>query len=165
MQTKTYSISAPYQVFEWAHAYPSLNIAMIWITITKITSRMTFRSDLFTWYNQTNYFCYRTFFLLIAKQLINAHNTPCFRRSESWQKVSDFNTRFFLKLFKSSTNANFAGVIYSKSRFKKESNTGLGQENITFLVWPNGWVFVYELSGFGFESSCSHINFADNFFL
>ena len=22
-----------------------------------------------------------------------------------------------------------------------------------------GWVFVYELSGFGFESSCSHLNF------
>ena len=25
-------------------------------------------------------------------------------------------------------------------------------------VWPNGWVIVYELSGFGFESSCSHLN-------
>ena len=24
-------------------------------------------------------------------------------------------------------------------------------------VWPNGWVFVYELSGCGFESSCSHL--------
>ena len=23
-------------------------------------------------------------------------------------------------------------------------------------VWLNGWVFVFELSGFGFESSCSH---------
>ena len=26
-------------------------------------------------------------------------------------------------------------------------------------VWPNGWVFVYELSGSVFESSCSHLNF------
>ena len=26
-------------------------------------------------------------------------------------------------------------------------------------VWLNGWVFVYDLSGCGFESSCSHINF------
>ena len=26
-------------------------------------------------------------------------------------------------------------------------------------VSPNGWVFVYELSGSGFESSCSHLNF------
>ena len=24
-------------------------------------------------------------------------------------------------------------------------------------VWLNGWVFVYELSGSGFESSCSHL--------
>ena len=24
-------------------------------------------------------------------------------------------------------------------------------------IWPNGWVFDYELSGFGFESICSHI--------
>ena len=27
------------------------------------------------------------------------------------------------------------------------------------LVWWNGWVSVYELSGSGFESSCSHLNF------
>ena len=26
-------------------------------------------------------------------------------------------------------------------------------------VWLNDWVFVYELSGWGFESSCSHLNF------
>ena len=26
-------------------------------------------------------------------------------------------------------------------------------------VWLNSWVFVYELSGCGFESSCSHLNF------
>ena len=25
--------------------------------------------------------------------------------------------------------------------------------------WLNGWVFVYELSGCGFESSCSHLTF------
>ena len=25
--------------------------------------------------------------------------------------------------------------------------------------WQNGWVFVYELSSCGFESSCSHLNF------
>ena len=27
-----------------------------------------------------------------------------------------------------------------------------------WLVWLNCWVFVYELRGFGFESSCSHLN-------
>ena len=26
-------------------------------------------------------------------------------------------------------------------------------------VWLNGWVFVYELSGCGFESRCNHSNF------
>ena len=26
-------------------------------------------------------------------------------------------------------------------------------------VWLNGWVFVYKLSGCGFESSCSYLNF------
>ena len=25
-------------------------------------------------------------------------------------------------------------------------------------VWPNGWVFLYEPNGSGFESSCSQIN-------
>ena len=30
---------------------------------------------------------------------------------------------------------------------------------IIWPVWPNGWVFVYELSGCGFESCCSHLNF------
>ena len=26
-------------------------------------------------------------------------------------------------------------------------------------AWPNGWVFVYKLSGSGFECSCSYLNF------
>ena len=26
-------------------------------------------------------------------------------------------------------------------------------------VWLNGWVFVYELSGWGFQSHCGHSNF------
>ena len=30
---------------------------------------------------------------------------------------------------------------------------------INWSNWPNGWVFVYELSVSGFESSCSHLNF------
>ena len=31
------------------------------------------------------------------------------------------------------------------------------------IIWPvlaNGWVFVYELNGSGFQSSCSHLNFS-----
>ena len=30
--------------------------------------------------------------------------------------------------------------------------------SITWPLWLNGWVFVYELSGCGFKSSCSHLN-------
>ena len=37
---------------------------------------------------------------------------------------------------------------------KQTLNQPFGQ---TGPVWPNGWVFVYKLSGSGFESSCSHI--------
>ena len=32
-------------------------------------------------------------------------------------------------------------------------------DSIIWSVWPNDWVFVYELSGSGFESSCSQLNF------
>ena len=31
--------------------------------------------------------------------------------------------------------------------------------SIVWSVWPNGWVFFYELSGSRFESSCSHLTF------
>ena len=31
--------------------------------------------------------------------------------------------------------------------------------SIIWPAWPNGWVFVYKLSGYGFESSCSYLNF------
>ena len=31
--------------------------------------------------------------------------------------------------------------------------------SIMWQVWLNGWVFVYELSGCGFEYRCNHLNF------
>ena len=31
--------------------------------------------------------------------------------------------------------------------------------SIIWSVWPNGWVFIYELSGCEFESRCNHLNF------
>ena len=31
--------------------------------------------------------------------------------------------------------------------------------SIIWLIWLNGLVFIYELSGCGFESCCSHLNF------
>ena len=35
----------------------------------------------------------------------------------------------------------------------------IGGMQAPWPVWLNCWVFVYELSGCGFESSCSHLNF------
>ena len=42
--------------------------------------------------------------------------------------------------------------IYCTDKYSQYSS-------IILPVSLNGWVFVYELSGFGFESSCSHLNF------
>ena len=33
--------------------------------------------------------------------------------------------------------------------------------SIIWPVWLNGWVFVYELNGCGFESRCSHLKTSD----
>ena len=33
------------------------------------------------------------------------------------------------------------------------------QSSIIWPVWLNGWVFVYELGGRGFQSRCNHLNF------
>ena len=37
--------------------------------------------------------------------------------------------------------------------------------SIIWSVWPNGWVFVYELSGCWFESRCSNLTFRYRAFL
>ena len=39
------------------------------------------------------------------------------------------------------------------------TDTHSQHSSIIWPVWPNGWAFVYEPSGFGFESCCSHLNF------
>ena len=35
----------------------------------------------------------------------------------------------------------------------------LEHSSVIWSVWLNSWVFVYELSGFGFGFSCSHLNY------
>ena len=40
-----------------------------------------------------------------------------------------------------------------------EDMTAMGLEPTTSPVWLNCWVFVYKLSGSGFESQCIHLNF------
>ena len=45
--------------------------------------------------------------------------------------------------------------IKSKSTVQKSTQNS----SITWRVWINCWVFDYDLSGFGFESSYTHLNF------
>ena len=46
-------------------------------------------------------------------------------------------------------------IIHQMHRITKYSQHG----SVIWAIWPGRWVLVYELSGFGFESRCSHINF------
>ena len=55
--------------------------------------------------------------------------------SESWIKIK-INLNFY-----------FHTSLYSQ------------HSSVIWPVWQNRWVFVYELSDCGFESSCSHVNF------
>ena len=42
--------------------------------------------------------------------------------------------------------------MYHTDKYSKHSS-------IIWPVWLNGWVFVYKLSGYGFESCCSYLNY------
>ena len=60
-------------------------------------------------------------------------------------------------------------VIFENSHLSASFMKGVGgfglcdkylqHSSIIWPVWLNGWVFIYELSGCGFESICSHLNF------
>ena len=49
---------------------------------------------------------------------------------------------------------------YIKIKQYKVKSIPVGHMRSTIWpVWLNGWVFIYELCGCGFESRCSHVNF------
>ena len=58
--------------------------------------------------------------------------------------------RFSLKCVREMTR--IYSQLYRTDKYSERSS-------IIWPVWPNGWVFDYKLSGSGFESSCSHLNF------
>ena len=63
----------------------------------------------------------------------------------------------FMRLVKFRIEWNYKG--YAVAKFPLQ-NKILSDYNWTIWpVWVNGWVFVYEVSFCGFESSCSHLNF------
>ena len=74
----------------------------------------------------------------------------CFEKGVPWHSG---NWRVWIHFKKSTWHEN-----------KIESNaTGRNSysqlSSITWSVWPNGWVFLLELSGCRFDSSCSYLNF------
>ena len=50
-------------------------------------------------------------------------------------------------------------MIKTCSQMYRSANKYSQYSSSIWPVWVNGWVFVYELSGFTFESCCSHLNF------
>ena len=52
-------------------------------------------------------------------------------------------------------------LIMSRTRFRVNPNSDKYSQHSSIIwpVWLNGWVFVYELNGCGFESRYSHLNF------
>ena len=65
---------------------------------------------------------------------------------------------FFIEILR---NIHFTDCNWTRTQnhlVRKRTLNHLAKTTI-WLVWPNGWVFVYELSRSGFEPSCSHLNF------
>ena len=47
--------------------------------------------------------------------------------------------------------------MYVLCMSRTRSRVNLQHSSIIWPVWLNGWVFIYELSGCGLESSCGHL--------
>ena len=101
--------------------------------------------SLLTW----SYFvgCYILLFDLVSidnNLLFNWMESYCWYQFGSSIRRVLFDLIFFTYLF----------ILFFISNYLKLLQLDANPEP----VWPNGWVFVHELSGSGFESSCSHLN-------
>ena len=101
--------------------------------------------SLLTW----SYFagCYILLFDLVSidnNLLFNSMESYCWYQFGSSIRRVLFDLIFFTYLF----------ILFFISNYLKLLQLDANPEP----VWPNGWVFVHELSGSGFESSCSHLN-------
>ena len=86
-----------------------------------------------------------------------------------WYQTIDNVLKFFTKILLVSDFILKTVLHYEIRQISKETVcschvTNAFQSEFTLYsciwsVWPNGWVFVYELSGSGFESSCSYVTF------
>ena len=73
----------------------------------------------------------------------------CVQQGVPWLQAT-INNGFTLKCVHDMTRTY--SQIYRTDKYSEHSL-------IIWLVWQNGWVFVEELRGSGFESSCSQFNF------
>ena len=80
---------------------------------------------------------------------------------------SHLNSRHYTCFEQGIPSGNYRVWIYSKcvlDRIRSYSQMHHTDKcsqhsSIIWLLWPNGWVFAYKLSGFGFASCCSHLIF------
>ena len=87
-----------------------------------------------------------------VSEWINTLYLPECQRTPFWKQAQ--NMKF--KWLQLDLNVRDMARTYSQMH-----RTNMYSEHswIIWPVWPNGWVFVYELSGSRLESSCSHLNF------
>ena len=76
---------------------------------------------------------------------LNFRFHACFEKGVQATKECEFT----LKCVRDMTKAY--SKMHSTVKYSQHSS-------IVWLVWLNGWVFAYELSGCGFKSSCSHFS-------
>ena len=75
----------------------------------------------------------------------------CFEKGVLWH-----SGKLYYRVWIHSETRMWHVITYSQiHRTGKHSQHG----SIIWSVWLNGWVFVYELNGCGFESCCCHLNF------
>ena len=66
----------------------------------------------------------------------------------SWLNIKDLLAR----------NRHDIWSLSDSNEIRTYNHWVVNQHSTTGLVWLNGWVFVYELCGCGFESRCCHFN-------
>ena len=80
---------------------------------------------------------------------LNLTYRACFKKRVPWDSGKYIECGFSLKC--GDDTIRRCSQMHRTDKYSKVSS-------IILSIWPNGWVFVYELSGCGLESPCSHLN-------
>ena len=68
-------------------------------------------------------------------------------------KQSNYQSCFKLMIM---TMGSFISINFIETGLEPRTTYSINKHS---TIWPNGWVFIYKLSGSGLKSSCSHLNF------